>query len=147
VQPPTIYAFTGQRSQEQGMEMDLYNTSPATRAVTVWDSADAHFISAYSFSIVDFVRENSKKKTVHFGGIMSQAMPDRYMGMTYDATDKDGNFRSLPLFANINARTLQPTFTHPKGLLLASQFAQIALVIMSCAAEYKFGKKNSCGAA
>ncbi|KAH9952323.1 hypothetical protein BC827DRAFT_1257047 [Russula dissimulans] len=65
---------------------------------------------------------------------MSQAMPDRYMGMTYDATDKDGNFRSLPLFANINARTLQPTFTHPKGLLLASQFAQIALVIMSCAA-------------
>jgi fatty acid synthase subunit alpha, fungi type len=36
--PPTVYAFTGQGSQEQGMEMYLYN-SPATRAV--WDSADA----------------------------------------------------------------------------------------------------------
>ena len=30
--------------------------------------------------------------------------------------------------------TLQHTFTHPKGLLLATQFAQIALVIMSRAA-------------
>ena len=27
--------------------------------------------------------------------------------------------------------TLQHTFTHPKGLLLATQFAQITLVIMS----------------
>jgi malonyl CoA-acyl carrier protein transacylase len=38
------------------------------------------------------------------------------------------------LFANINVRTLQHTFTHPKGLRFATQFAQNALVIMSRAA-------------
>ncbi|KAH9966478.1 hypothetical protein BC827DRAFT_1176184, partial [Russula dissimulans] len=50
---------------------------------------------------------------------MSQAIRDRYMGMIYDTTDKDGNFESLPLFADINVRTLQHTFTHPKGLFFA----------------------------
>jgi fatty acid synthase subunit alpha, fungi type len=44
-QPTTVYAFTGQGSQEQGMGMDLYNSSPAARVV--WDSADAHLIYAY----------------------------------------------------------------------------------------------------
>lgn len=89
--------------------MDLYNSSPAARAV--WDSADMHLISAYGFSIVEIVRENPKKKTIHFGGIKGQAIRKRYM--------------------DINVRTLQHTFTHPKGLLFATQFAQIALVIMS----------------
>jgi fatty acid synthase subunit alpha len=28
VQPTTVYAFTGQGSQEQGMGMGLYNSSP-----------------------------------------------------------------------------------------------------------------------
>jgi fatty acid synthase subunit alpha, fungi type len=54
--------------------------------------------------------------------------------MTYDTTDKDGNIKSLPLFADISVRTLQHTFTHPKGLLFATQFAQIALVVTSRAA-------------
>ncbi len=71
-QPPTVYTFTGQASQEQGMGMDLYNFSPAARAV--WDSADAHLISAYGFSIV---QENPKKKTIHFGGIKGQAIRER----------------------------------------------------------------------
>ena len=53
--------------------------------------------------------------------------------MTY-VTDKDGNIKSLPLFADISICTLQHTFTHPKELLFATQFAQIALVVMSHAA-------------
>ena len=111
------------------MGMDLYKSSPAARAV--WDSADAHLISAYGFSIVEIVRENPKKKTIHFGGIKGQAIRERYMEMTYDTTDKDGNIKSLPLFADISVRTLHHTFTHPKELLFTTQFAQIALVVTS----------------
>jgi fatty acid synthase subunit alpha len=55
-----VYAFIGEGSQEQGMGMDLYNSSTAARAV--WDSADAHLISAYGFSIGEIVRENPKKR-------------------------------------------------------------------------------------
>jgi len=117
-QPTTVYAFTSQGSQEQGIGMDLYNSSPATHVV--WDSADAHLISAYSFSIVEIVHENLKKKTIHFGGIKGQAIHERYMEMTYDMTDKDGNIKSLLLFTDINIHTLQHTFTHPKGLLYAT---------------------------
>ena len=54
---------------------------------------------------------------------------------TYDTTDKDGNIKSLPLFTDINVRTLRHTFTHPKGLLFATQFAQIALVTPRAAFE------------
>ena len=36
------------------MGIDLYYSSPAGRAV--WDSVDAHSISAYGFSIVETVR-------------------------------------------------------------------------------------------
>ena len=39
-QATIIYIFTGQGSQEPGMDMDLYNSSPA--AHVVWDDADPH---------------------------------------------------------------------------------------------------------
>jgi len=80
---------------------------------------------------MEFIWENSKKKTIHFSGIKGQAIHERYMEMTYDMTDKDGNVKSLSLFVDINVRVLQHTFMHPKGLLFATQFAQIALAIMS----------------
>src|SRR6266704_2532028 len=56
------------------------------------------------------------------------------MAMTYDAMDKDGNIKTLPLFADINVRTLKYTFSHPNRLLFATQFAQIALVVTEKAA-------------
>ncbi|KDR66848.1 hypothetical protein GALMADRAFT_216738 [Galerina marginata CBS 339.88] len=71
-QPPTVYVFTGQGSQEPGMGMDLYNSSPAARAV--WDGADAHLMAVYGFSIVEIVKDNPKEKTIHFGGIKGQAI-------------------------------------------------------------------------
>jgi fatty acid synthase subunit beta len=44
-QPVTAYVFTGQGSQEQGMGMDLYGSSPVAKEV--WDRADKHFMDNY----------------------------------------------------------------------------------------------------
>ena len=131
-QPTTVYVFTGQGSQEPGMGMELYNSSPAARAV--WDAADEHLLAVYGFSIIDIVKNNPKTKTIHFGGIKGQAIRERYMQMSYDTMDKDGNVKTLPLFADINVRTMLYTFSHPAGLLFATQFAQIALVVTEKAA-------------
>ena len=49
-QPVTAYIFTGQGSQEQGMGMDLYQSSPVAREV--WDRADKHFMDNYGKSLV-----------------------------------------------------------------------------------------------
>jgi malonyl CoA-acyl carrier protein transacylase len=48
--------------------------------------------------------------------------------MACDTLDKDGNVNTLPLFADIDSRTPRYTFSHPNGLLFATQFAQVALV-------------------
>jgi fatty acid synthase subunit alpha len=51
------------------------------------------------------------------------------MDMTYNKMDKDGHIKTLPLFADIDVRTPKYTFSHPNGLLSATQFARIALVV------------------
>lgn len=131
-QPTTAYVFTGQGSQEPGMGMDLYKSSPAAREV--WDTADDHLRAVYGFSIIDIVKNNPKSKTIHFGGFKGQEIRQRYMEMSYDTMDKDGNVKTLPLFADIDIRTPAYTFSHPNGLLFATQFAQIALVVTEKAA-------------
>lgn len=54
--------------------------------------------------------------------------------MTYSTMDKDGHVKTLPLFADIDVRRPKYTFSHPGGLLFATQFAQIALVVTEKAA-------------
>ena len=131
-QPTSSYVFTGQGSQEPGMGMELYANSPAARAV--WDAADKHLVATYGFSIIDIVKNNPLQKIMHFGGIKGQEIRQRYMAMSYDTLDKDGNVKTLPLFADIDIRTPNYNFSHPSGLLFATQFAQIALVVTEKAA-------------
>lgn len=85
------------------MDMELYDYSPAARSV--WNAAEVHLTAVYDFSIIETVKDNPKEKTIHFGGIKRQANRQRYMDMTYDTVDKDGNIKTLPLFGDINVRT------------------------------------------
>ena len=131
-QPPTVYVFTGQGSQEQGMGQDLYNSSETAKAL--WDEADNHLRSTMGFSILEIVNQNPLTKTVHFGGVRGHAIRDRYMSMAYEAMDENGNVTTLPLFPEITRQSQSYTFHSPKGLLFATQFAQIALVLVELSA-------------
>ncbi|KAM3582650.1 fatty acid synthase alpha subunit Lsd1 [Umbelopsis sp. WA50703] len=127
-QPTTAYVFTGQGSQEQGMGMALYESSPVAK--DIWDRADRHFMTNYGFSILEIVRQNPKEKIVHFGGPKGNAIRQNYMSMTYDVVEQDGSTKTLPLFPNISERTTSYTFRSPNGLLSATQFTQPALTLM-----------------
>jgi fatty acid synthase subunit beta len=131
-QPTTTYVFTGQGSQEQGMGMDLYNSSEVAR--NVWDTADKHFINHYGFSILDIVQNNPKELTIHFGGAKGRAIRDNYIGMMFETIGEDGSLKSEKIFKDIDENTTSYTFVSDTGLLSATQFTQPALTLMEKAA-------------
>ena len=131
-QPVTAYVFTGQGSQEQGMGMDLYNSSSVARAI--WDKADQHFLTNYGFSILDIVKNNPKELTVHFGGPKGKAIRNNYINMVYEVLEADGSLRTTQIFNSIHENSTFYKFQSPTGLLSATQFTQPALTLMEKAA-------------
>ncbi|BDD63834.1 beta subunit of fatty acid synthetase [Monascus purpureus] len=127
-QPATSYVFTGQGSQEQGMGMDLYESSPVAREV--WDRADRHFVENYGFAITDIVKNNPKELTVYFGGPRGKIIRQNYMSMTFESVNADGTVKSEKIFKEIDETTTSYTYRSPTGLLSATQFTQPALTLM-----------------
>ena len=127
-QPVSAYVFTGQGSQEQGMGMELYGSSPVAKEV--WDRADAHFMENYGFSITDIVKNNPKELTIHFGGPRGKAIRENYMSMTFESVNADGSIKSEKIFKEVNENTTSYTYRSPTGLLSATQFTQPALTLM-----------------
>ncbi|BFZ56376.1 beta subunit of fatty acid synthetase [Savitreella phatthalungensis] len=131
-QPITAYVFTGQGSQEQGMGMDLYQSSAVAREV--WDEADRHFLENYGFSILHIVKNNPKELTIHFGGPRGQRIKKNYTSMVYEIADEDGITTTMPIFKDITESSTFYRFISPTGLLSATQFTQPALTLMEKAA-------------
>jgi fatty acid synthase subunit beta len=127
-QPVTSYVFTGQGSQEQGMGMELYASSPVAKEV--WDRADRHFIENYGLSIIDIVKNNPKELTVYFGGPQGKAIRQNYMSMTFETVNADGSIKSEKIFKEVDETTASYTYRSPTGLLSATQFTQPALTLM-----------------
>ncbi|KAL9056394.1 MAG: hypothetical protein Q9162_002985 [Coniocarpon cinnabarinum] len=127
-QPVTSYVFTGQGSQEQGMGMDLYNSSSVAKEV--WDRADRHFLDQYGFEITNIVKNNPRELTIHFGGPRGKAIRSNYMNMTFETVAADGSIKSEKMFKSIDENTTSYTYRSPTGLLSATQFTQPALTLM-----------------
>ncbi|OBW69814.1 MAG: Uncharacterized protein AUREO_001380 [Aureobasidium pullulans] len=127
-QPVSAYVFTGQGSQEQGMGMELYASSPVAKEV--WDRADKHFLDNYGFAITNIVKNNPNEMTVHFGGPRGKAIRQNYMSMTFETVAADGSIKSEKIFKEINESTTSYTYRSPTGLLSATQFTQPALTLM-----------------
>ncbi|KAL4786529.1 acyl transferase domain-containing protein [Aspergillus varians] len=131
-QPRTAYLFTGQGSQSKGMGMDLYKTSTVAKAV--WDEIDQQLYDTYGWSVLDIVRNNPKSLTIHFGGRTGRKIRQKYLDITTEVVLPNGRRVQRPVLAGLTPTSTCYTFTHPRGLLYSTQFAQPAILLFEAAA-------------
>ncbi|KAI9878043.1 MAG: hypothetical protein M1830_002094 [Pleopsidium flavum] len=130
-QAPTAYLFCGQGSQEKGMGMALYNSSPAARAL--WDKGDQYLLDLYGFSLLDIVRNDPKTLTLYFGGKRGRKIRDNYLAMTHRVLLSNGEAAEKPIIEGLTPNSPSYTFRDERGLLFSTQFAQPALMLMEMA--------------
>ncbi|KAL4882434.1 acyl transferase domain-containing protein [Aspergillus karnatakaensis] len=131
-QPPTAYLFTGQGSQSKGMGMELYSTSAIAKAI--WDEIDQKLHEKYGWSVLDIVRNNPTALTIHFGGREGRKIRKRYLDITTDVLLPNGRRIQKCVLPGLTATSTSYTFTHLKGLLYSTQFAQPAILLFEAAA-------------
>jgi fatty acid synthase subunit beta len=85
------------------------------------------------WSILDIVRNNPKSVTVHFGGQQGRRIRQKYLEITTEVVLPDGNKILEPALPGLTASSASYTFTHPKGLLYSTQFAQPAILLFEAA--------------
>ncbi|GAA5987569.1 hypothetical protein JCM5350_006044 [Sporobolomyces pararoseus] len=129
------YVYADQSSYPSvGVTATSYIVTPeqklqATVAIVEYSEGEGVSLSWEKLYILEIVHTDPKGKTVHFGGLKGQATRQKQTEMTYTTIDAHGNVKTLPLFGDIDLPTSRYTFSSPTGLLYATQFAQIALVV------------------
>lgn len=121
---PTALLFAGLGSVAENIGMDLYEISPAARAV--WDSADSYWHSKYGFSLLMIVRKNPSKVVIDFAGANGAAVHANYLKLIEAA----GTFGKM-LLPGLSSSSSSYTFASVdgNGLVFDPLFMRCALPV------------------